>query len=227
MRDDAYPGRGGVRTLRDVSRESTLARLLESARLCFQERGDGATVEEICERANASRGTFYLHFKGKSDIIARLYNIDYVGKLPDWLAELPACADLQPLVEWMESYLSLCDRNSSVIGLWKESGSREEGSKSASVYRSVEDFLRILGERVYRHRVANGVESTQEEAFARGSLAYTVTHQTTYYRINSGYEFSAFGGHTHMVALAEVWQAALGRIPASLDLGRRSEISTK
>ncbi len=52
-----------------VSRE----KLLQAARLVFSEKGMDATrIDEITERADLGKGTFYNHFTGKGDLIRHL-----------------------------------------------------------------------------------------------------------------------------------------------------------
>lgn len=60
-------------SLRDEQKDFTRARLLGSAIAVFGHRGFvDATIGEIAEGANASRATFYLHFKSKEDIVAAI-----------------------------------------------------------------------------------------------------------------------------------------------------------
>jgi AcrR family transcriptional regulator len=64
------PPRGRMRA---AQREFTRARLVDAAIEVFAERGYAhATVDEIAERAGATRATFYLHFKAKSDLLLDL-----------------------------------------------------------------------------------------------------------------------------------------------------------
>jgi len=59
--------------MRAAQREFTRARLIDAAIEIFTERGYAkATVDEIADRAGATRATFYLHFKSKSDLITEL-----------------------------------------------------------------------------------------------------------------------------------------------------------
>ncbi|CAB4620925.1 unannotated protein [freshwater metagenome] len=60
------PQRGPIR---EAQKELTRRRLMDAGLEIFTEKGfDAATVEEITERANAGRTTFYTHFTSKSDI---------------------------------------------------------------------------------------------------------------------------------------------------------------
>jgi AcrR family transcriptional regulator len=62
--------RGG---LREAQRRFTRQHILDAAVEVFVEQGYIATtVEDIIERAGTSRGTFYAHFRSKTDVIVEL-----------------------------------------------------------------------------------------------------------------------------------------------------------
>ena len=62
-----------MRLSREESRRRTRERLLEAAAELFAERGvNGASVEQIAERAGYSRGAFYGNFEDKNDLVAEL-----------------------------------------------------------------------------------------------------------------------------------------------------------
>lgn len=68
---DKQTNKDGGRTQRRVSR--TRRRLLNVALALLMERGaDAATIEEITERADVGKGTFYRHFAGKDELIVAL-----------------------------------------------------------------------------------------------------------------------------------------------------------
>ena len=53
--------------------DATHQKLLDAARAVFAEKGmDLARIDEISERADVGKGTFYYHFKGKPQIIKEL-----------------------------------------------------------------------------------------------------------------------------------------------------------
>jgi AcrR family transcriptional regulator len=62
--------RGQSRQQRRIAR--TKARLKAAARSVFSEKGLGASVDEITERADLSRGIFYYHFNTKERLINQL-----------------------------------------------------------------------------------------------------------------------------------------------------------
>jgi AcrR family transcriptional regulator len=59
-----------VRGLRERKRERTVRDIRNAALDLFIEKGyEGATVDEIAERAEVSRATFFRHFPGKADVL--------------------------------------------------------------------------------------------------------------------------------------------------------------
>src|ERR1044072_9762630 len=57
-------------TLRDEQKRPTRRLLIEGALTAFERKGYAATtIEDIVAEANASRATFYLHFKSKADVV--------------------------------------------------------------------------------------------------------------------------------------------------------------
>ena len=71
-RDGRRPD-GASRSLRDEQKRFTRRRLIEGALAAFDEKGYAATtIEDIVDAANASRATFYLHFKSKADVVLTL-----------------------------------------------------------------------------------------------------------------------------------------------------------
>ena len=57
-------------TLRDEQKRLPRRRLIEGALAAFERKGYAATtIDDIVAEANASRATFYLHFKAKSDVV--------------------------------------------------------------------------------------------------------------------------------------------------------------
>jgi AcrR family transcriptional regulator len=57
-------------TLRDEQKRLTRRRLIDGALAAFERKGYAATtIDDVVVEANASRATFYLHFKSKSDLV--------------------------------------------------------------------------------------------------------------------------------------------------------------
>lgn len=58
--------------------KKTQKRILETALTLFTEKGyDNDTVDEICEKSNSSKGSFYQHFSSKSFIfLVKFFEVD-------------------------------------------------------------------------------------------------------------------------------------------------------
>ena len=57
----------------DRSREQTRARLITSGKQLFAKRGlHGVTTHDIARRAGVAAGTFYLHFKDKTELFREI-----------------------------------------------------------------------------------------------------------------------------------------------------------
>ena len=79
MEKDAEPARGQGRAQRRASR--TRKRLLDAALAMFSEKGIEATaIEDITEKADVGKGTFYRHFGNKEALVAALMETA-VGRL--------------------------------------------------------------------------------------------------------------------------------------------------
>ncbi|TCC56977.1 TetR/AcrR family transcriptional regulator [Kribbella pittospori] len=77
-------------------RSATRARLLDGALEVFAERGfNGASVEDICERAGFTRGAFYSNFGSKDELVLALFQattdrlLEQIGALLPDLANQP------------------------------------------------------------------------------------------------------------------------------------------
>jgi AcrR family transcriptional regulator len=69
MRHEAAEDARGP-SLRDEQKRLTRRLLIEGALKAFERKGYAATtIEDIVAEANASRATFYLHFKSKADVV--------------------------------------------------------------------------------------------------------------------------------------------------------------
>jgi len=64
---------GKTRTRQQRRVKATQRKLLNAARGVFAEKGlDSTTIDDITERADVGKGTFYYHFSGKQALIAEL-----------------------------------------------------------------------------------------------------------------------------------------------------------
>jgi AcrR family transcriptional regulator len=133
----------------------TRAELLATAATVFGERGyDGASVEEIAERAGYSHGAVYSNFAGKDDLFLAVFE-EYMAARARELAEtqvdLPADTSLELRAraladQWMERLAA--DRESFLLHLeflgraGREAGMAERfGSRSASLREVIAAFI--------------------------------------------------------------------------------------
>ena len=98
---------------RDTRAHEKRARILDAAIKVFAERGfHTATVAEIARAAGVADGTIYLYFKGKDDLLLRLFD----EKMTDLLAEAKAAVAQEPtapgkLRRFIQLHLSMVERN--------------------------------------------------------------------------------------------------------------------
>lgn len=91
------PGRKRPRSRQQTRVRETRARLLQAAREVFAERGfDLTTVDQITERADLGKGTFYYHFGSKEKLIGHLMG-SVLAELGDRVQE--RCAGISNLPE--------------------------------------------------------------------------------------------------------------------------------
>jgi AcrR family transcriptional regulator len=142
------PARG--RRLREAGRR-TVAGLVDSALLVFAERGfHAARVDDICERASVSHGTFYLYFASKEDLFGSLVD-DVVVRMAELADTLPpvesGAAGRRALRSWLGDFAALYERYFPVIQAWNEANAAdpELARRGAEVLRA---FIDRLVERV-------------------------------------------------------------------------------
>ena len=92
---------GPLTPRRTARREATRQRLLAAAADVFAERGfHGASVEDICERAEFTRGAFYSNFASRDELVLELY-AQHATRLREAVAALAAQPglDLEELLD--------------------------------------------------------------------------------------------------------------------------------
>ena len=98
---------------RETRANDKRARILDAAIRVFAERGfHTATVAEIARAAGVADGTIYLYFKGKDDLLLRLFD----EKMTELLAEARAALAQEPsapakLRRFIQLHLALVERN--------------------------------------------------------------------------------------------------------------------
>ncbi|MGD8353964.1 MAG: TetR/AcrR family transcriptional regulator [Pseudomonadota bacterium] len=89
----------------DKKTRETRRRLLNAARKLFAEKGiDLTTIDDITQRADLAKGTFYYHFSDKNDVIAELIR-KIMGNLVQQMKE--RCKDVDTLDSLLESIIQV------------------------------------------------------------------------------------------------------------------------
>ncbi len=133
----------------------TRAELITTAASVFAERGyEGASVEQIAERAGYSHGAVYSNFAGKSDLFLAVFEQYMADRAQELAATQAGIDDEAPLEararaladQWMERFAD--DRESFLLHLEFLAASRREpelakrfGSRSASMRETIAAFI--------------------------------------------------------------------------------------
>lgn len=135
-------------SLREEQKRFTRLRLIEAAKEVFARTGyANATIEDITSAAGASRATFYLHFKGKAEIVNELF-LDVL--LPDsnliyeQLHELhdPTWTDVRAFVE---STFAYWDRHAVILEILQQAHSVDPDGITETWSFALQDTAANLG----------------------------------------------------------------------------------
>src|SRR2546422_9003162 len=98
---------------RDTRSNDKRARILDAAIRVFAERGfHSATVAEIARAAGVADGTIYLYFKGKDDLLLRLFDEKMTGLVAEVKAALAQeRSAAEKLKRFIQLHLALVERN--------------------------------------------------------------------------------------------------------------------
>ncbi|HEX3608484.1 MAG TPA: TetR/AcrR family transcriptional regulator [Solirubrobacterales bacterium] len=143
------------RETRAEKQARTRAELLATAAAVFAQRGyDGASVEEIAERAGYSHGAVYSNFAGKADLFLAVFEDYMAGRAQELAAtqrELDEDAPLEARAraladQWMERFAA--DRESFLLHLefLGQAGREPElaerfGTRSASLREAIAAYI--------------------------------------------------------------------------------------
>jgi len=145
----------GKRETRAEKQARTRAELIATATSVFAERGyEGASVEEIAERAGYSHGAVYSNFAGKSDLFLAVFEEYMADRAQELAATQETIDDDAPLEararaladQWMERFAE--DRESFLLHLEFLAASRREpelaerfGIRSASLREAIAAYI--------------------------------------------------------------------------------------
>lgn len=127
-------------SLRQAQKQLTEQKLLDSAAQVLRERGyPDMTIEGIVEAAGASRGTFYLYFPTKAEIIVRLMENGPHPESKALIAALPGAGELSEagLRQWITQFVDIYERHSYLQRAWVQAMATE-----ARIVQLADDILR-------------------------------------------------------------------------------------
>jgi AcrR family transcriptional regulator len=193
-------------SLRDEHKQLTLQKIVKAARTIFHDKGYGpATVDEIVDAANVSRGTFYVYFHSKSEVMNELFASEHVKDVIALVEELDDDVSVDNLRDWIERFFDIYRRDRLTIRAWIQAGSREAALRQSSL-GLLDQVLDRLAERVQAIRCAHGLSSSADEVRVRALLMFIQMQEFAYFPMIRGYPVDESIG---LDILAEQWYAAL------------------
>jgi AcrR family transcriptional regulator len=195
---ESIPGR----TLRDVQRETTRARLVDAAQESFVTTSYTATtIDEIVRRAGVTRATFYLHFGSKSNIVpelSRRLKLLSAG-LDEHLGIAIRAGDRVSIRAWLAAAFQFWDEIRPLAVAIEEAASIEPQVRDLR-QADFDDHVRIIAVGLEESSVPAG-----PTAYTRATLAYS-QFQSLFYR------WTRVGWDAHRAEtldiVSEMWLAA-------------------
>jgi len=176
-------------SLREEQKRLTRQRLREAARDAFHEKGySNATIDDIVERSGASRGTYYLYYHNKTEILEELleeYN-EAARELARHLAELETDSEghirIDALEKWIAAFVDLYQANRLSIRAWLQAESSEP-SLHATTDRNLNAFADVLADWISAARRGPRRKQAVTESRVRGLLMLLQLERFCYFAV--------------------------------------------
>lgn len=132
---------------------------MEAGLTCFAKLGYGSTaVEDIVAEAGMARGTFYLHFNKKLDLVRALTEDlrPAVGELSERLDQVLAnkAADKKAIRAWITEAFAWFHSHHTIVAVWYELGATEPSFEQVSPFFTIDHMPLYLSQRPRRRREA-------------------------------------------------------------------------
>ena len=211
-------GKGG--SLRDEQKRLTRRLLIEGAVTAFERKGYAATtIEDIVAEANASRATFYLHFKSKADVV--LVVARTLGRrwrelyLELTSAEPPSRKDLY---EWIGSMVENYATNRGSLEALDQAEAIEPEVAAVRLENHSESMAVIAGS------IRRWYGCGEEEAHVRAALLLVQLDRFLHVWIVDGIRFDR---ERALGTLTDLWLSMLGlsQPPSSREIGGQVDSS--
>lgn len=168
--------------LREAQKRLTMEKLVEAARELFHQNGyKNVTIDDIVESAGASRGTFYLYFRGKGEILGKIFSDEHIDAVVDLIEHFPAEPTREALSEWIRSYLYLYWRSRLTVRAWLQAGNRDAELRDSSLVM-MDRVIDGLAAKVMGIRNARGLRSNAQEVKIRAMMMFVQMQEIGYYR---------------------------------------------
>lgn len=138
----------------------TRQRLMVAGLACFQKLGYGpTTVEDIVAEAEVARGTFYLHFNNKLDLVRALTEDvqPAVGELYERLDQMLVKSDRpdrKAIRAWMKEAFAWFTTHHTIVTVWHELAVSEPSFEGVSPFLTADHMPLYLGQWPKRRREA-------------------------------------------------------------------------
>lgn len=195
-------------SLREEQKRFTRLRLIEAAKDVFARTGyANATIEDITSAAGASRATFYLHFKGKAEIVNELFLDVLLPESNDIYEHLhdlgePAWEDVRAFVESTYAYW---DRHAVILEILQQAHSVDPEGITETWSFALQDTAAKLGNYM---ETALGVDG--EAARLRAIMLIGLLDRFWFFTRLPGVEVSR---DLALDQLADMWWTAFQPVP--------------
>jgi AcrR family transcriptional regulator len=198
------PGEDQRVGLREAQRRFARQHIRDAATEVFLELGYVAsTVEDIIERAGASRRTFYAHYRGKVDVLVEA-GADLVPEIQQHYRELDEALEVgswEALHDWFAAGLEWRARYGALVAVWEQAAAVEAAQRDES-RRSIEALPDCMPRYLGRWPKARRRE-------ARLRIVLLILQIGAYYNLTPPSEMDAGARALAAEALANIWYPAL------------------
>jgi AcrR family transcriptional regulator len=189
-------------SLRDEQKGLTRRRLIEGALAAFERKGYAATtIDDIVAEANASRATFYLHFKSKADVV--LVMTETLGRRwRELYRELTSGGRLsrKQVYEWLDGMVDNYETNRASVNAIQQAIGIEPEVAAANL-ANLQESIRVMAESIQRWSGGD-----EEDARVRAALMLVQMDRFFYLWIVRGVPFDR---ERAVGTLADLWLSAL------------------
>jgi AcrR family transcriptional regulator len=198
-------------SLREDHRQVTRNRILDAAAGVFAKRGySGTSTADIVDAAGLSRGTFYLHFKNKAEVLIEVVTRSHFQPALELISHL---GDLDPaspkqLEPWLGEFLELYDRTSLIVRAWMQ-GEGKEGALLTPIHdQFMNTFVDTMTSRIsaLRSTAARKTKSNSDDLRLRALLMFVELERFCYYVCIRHADFDRVKG---IRLLATMWYSVL------------------